>query len=232
MKPLIIYFICLVAVVSTATAQCSTQKIQSPVAPKPTAPVVTVNCSNLLLHWQGNTGQGYELNITIKDAAGKTISSKVVKDYTKGSGNNYTAAIPVKPGTKVSWSLQGISTVEDRTFYSYPLRGKEYIIPACTAPIATSAAKEKALQVISDKITGAKIYPNPVNAILHVEFNSTGATQKVVSLFNASGQTVLMKQTTESTMQLDVRQLASGTYFIRIADVSGKLLYNGKVIKE
>ena len=79
---------------------------------------------------------------------------------------------------------------------------------------------------------GVALYPNPVQSILHVEFNSAGTTQKIISLFNASGQSVLIKQTGERIMQLDVRQLASGTYFIRIKDANGQALYSGKVIKE
>lgn len=235
MKYLIILTLYTVAVVNAASAQCSntSQPIQSPVAPKPSAASATVSCTNMLIKWQGNADQGYELKITAKDAAGKIISSGINTSYTRSGGNNYTATIPVTPGTKVSWSLQGISTIEDRTFYSYPLRGKEYVIPACTAPVATSAAKAQPLQVISNKMTaGVKIYPNPVNSILHVEFNSAGATQKIVSLFNASGQTVQMKQTTENMAEIDVRQLSSGTYFIRINDANGKVLFNGKVIKE
>jgi len=235
MKILLIFILCTAAALNTATAQCSsTARIQSPVASKPTEASATVTCTNMLIHWQGTSNKGYELNITVKDAAGKIISSGINTNYTKSSGNNYTATIPVTPFAKVSWTLQGISTVEDRTFYSYPLRGKEYVIPACTAQIASSssASAAKSPQVISDKKIGAKIYPNPVQSILHVAFNSTGTTQKIVSLFNASGQSVLMKQTTESAMQIDVKGLASGTYFIRISNANGVLLYNGKVIKE
>ena len=118
MKSLLIFTICIVAILSTATAQCSntSQKIQSPVASKPTEAVAAVSCSNMVLQWHGNADQGYELNITVKDAAGKTLSSGINTSYTRSGGNHYTATIPVTPGTKVSWSLRGISTVEDVLF--------------------------------------------------------------------------------------------------------------------
>jgi len=235
MKFLILIVICTVAVTNTATAQCNNgSKIQSPVVQKPTeAAVASVNCNTLVVQWKGNTNQIYEINVTVKDAAtDETINTITTKNY-KAVGQNYIAEINVTPNTKVSWSVQGISIVGNRTFYSYQLRGKEYVIPTCTTPvIASNTTKEKALQVIEDKRIGVKIYPNPVQFILHVEFERTGATQKIISLYNAAGQSILMKQTTENTAQIDVRQLASGTYFIRINDADGKVLFNGKVIKE
>jgi hypothetical protein len=219
-------------VVMNATAQCnSDQKIQSPVVQKPASPSVSVNCANIVVKWQGNTAEDYELSVTVKDESGKTVSNEVNTSYTINK-NNYSASIPVMPGTKVSWTMQAVNKMNNRTLYSYPLRSKEYVIPYCTAPVSSSDATDKKLRVISENKMGVKIYPNPVESILNIEFPNTGPGEKVIYLYNAEGQNVLMNHTEQNVTQINVRPFAAGTYFIRISDSNGKLLFNGKVIKE
>ncbi len=190
---LLLLFTIYIAITFAAIAQCSstTAKIQSPVAPKPAAPTVTFTCSNVLITWQGTAKQQYELNVTIKDAAGNILSNAVNTNCTKSGGNSFTATIPTSPGNKVRFALQGISMVDDRTFYSYPLRSKEYTVPACETPaLAASTAKEKPLQIIADPKAGINIYPNPVQSILHIAFANSASGTKTIQLFNTGGRTV------------------------------------------
>ena len=79
--------------------------------------------------------------------------------------------------------------------------------------------------------TGIKIYPNPFQSILSIDFSAPGKIQKTISVYNIKGELLLTKATDGNT-QLDVTQLTPGTYLIKINDESGKELYNGKVIKQ
>ncbi len=246
MKLLLISIIYLLTIVSNrVTAQCyKNQIMESPVAPKPINLTTTVSCTNMIMEWYQPKGSNlwapdfveypYELTITVKDADGNIISNSTLADSTIHNiyYHYYTDTFPVFPGTRVSWSVYSTTEIALRTYKSYTAYSDEYLVPACTAPIASNTQNGKSLQVIPDKKVGTKIYPNPVQFILNVEFNSTSNTPKFISLYNAAGQSVLMKQATGGTTQLDVRQFASGTYFIRISDAGGKVLYNGKVIKE
>ena len=234
MKTKLIITIILLIAANKLSAQCDNNlKIQSPVAQKPTEAIATVNCNTLLVKWKGNANQTYEINATVKDAVtNKTIKTINTTNYT-ANGLNYSATIPVTAGTKVSWNVQGISVVDNRTFYSYPLRNKGVLIPKCENSIAAKNSETKnSLSVTTDKTTKVKVYPNPVQSMLTIELNRTGPMKKVIKVFDMSGKVVITKQATENIVQLDFKQLSSGIYFIKIANLYGRLLYNGRVVKE
>jgi hypothetical protein len=234
MKSILISSICLLVVINLATAQCNTsKKIVSPVSEKPTeAGIPSVTCNTLTLKWKGNANETYELNAVIKDAAtNKIIQTTTTTDY-EFDGLNYTASIPVIQGTKINWSVQAITVQDNRMFYSYPLRGKEYVVPNCEASsIADNTTKENSLSVVSEEKNLVKIYPNPFQSILNIEFNGTSALKKIINIYDVNGKLLLTKST-EGNTQIDVKQLTAGTYLIKINDESGKVLYNGKVIKQ
>ena len=78
---------------------------------------------------------------------------------------------------------------------------------------------------------GLKIYPNPVESILNIEFNKIGAVQKRINIFDVNGK-LLISKLCDGNTALNVKQLIAGTYLIKMNDENGKELYNGKVIKQ
>ena len=133
----------------------------------------------------------------------------------------------------VNWNVEAVSVVDNTTFYSHPLRGgKDYLIPTCESTIAANTTKTNSLSVISDKNMKVKVYPNPVRSILNIEFNGAASSTKVIDIFSVNGRAVITQHTSENLAQIDFKQLNSGTYFIKIADANGKLLFSGKVVKE
>ncbi|HEX5153785.1 MAG TPA: T9SS type A sorting domain-containing protein [Parafilimonas sp.] len=233
MKPIIIFFFCLLLVTNAATAQCNNNlKVQSPVSEKPKeAMIASVNCNTLTVKWKGNRDETYKLNAVVKDAAtNKTIRTKTITDYTF-DGLNYIANIPVVTGTKISWSVQGITAEENRLFYSYPLRGKEYVVPTCPTSLADNTKADNALAVIGEESMQVKIYPNPFQSILNIDFSAANKTQKRISVYDVSGK-LLLNRFSDGNTQLDVKQLSAGTYLIKITDGNGKELYSGKIIKQ
>lgn len=86
----------------------------------------------------------------------------------------------------------------------------------------------------NEQATGSlncKIYPNPVQSILNIELNTANSLKMIISVYDVNGKSLFTKSANGNT-QIDVRQLTAGTYLIKINDESGKLLYNGKVIKQ
>jgi hypothetical protein len=59
-----------------------------------------------------------------------------------------------------------------------------------------------------------RIYPNPANHILHLEFNAN-QSQAQLSIFNVSGQEIMSRQL-ENNRQIDISSLSSGIYFVAI----------------
>ena len=68
-----------------------------------------------------------------------------------------------------------------------------------------------------------KVYPNPMNNILHIE----GVDVQDVTIFNAVGQMVLF---IENRNEINVEDLSEGLYFVRISDKKGNSVVK-KIVK-
>jgi len=87
-------------------------------------------------------------------------------------------------------------------------------------------------KIISQNLSAVlRIYPNPVQSILNIEFNTKGTVQKRISIYDVNGKLLLTKSAAGNAA-LNVRQLMAGTYLVKITDENGKELYSGKVIKQ
>ncbi len=76
-----------------------------------------------------------------------------------------------------------------------------------------------------------KIYPNPVQSVLNIEFNKTNHLNTTINIFDVSGK-LLFSKSANGNAQINVEHLTAGAYFIKINNGDGKLLYNDKIIKQ
>jgi hypothetical protein len=229
MKTILLINILLLGFATHAISQqCATSLIQSPIINKPQANA-SINCTSMVVQWQGNPDQSYKLMATVKDATtGKIIKTISTSDY-KQTGQNYAATIPVTTGTKLSWSLQGISTINGRKFASYPLRGKEIIVPECTTTSITAKGGDAAAAKANDKFK-VTMFPNPVSSVLNLQLNSK-VSEKTIRVADMYGRILISQKGDQNTTQLDVTKLIQGTYIVQIVDAKGNMIFTGKFIK-
>lgn len=212
--------------------------IESPVIPKPTeAGIVSSTCSQIAVKWKGGANQTYLLTGTARNVSTNTVTvlappSAIVCD----NAFNCTATLPVSGNTYVTWSVQAIGTADDRTFYSYPQSGaQDYYIATCPTPAAPRDNIVVIERVGNDRMA-VRMYPNPVRTTLNIDVARTGisrtSSKDVIRVFDVNGRAVMIRQATEGNTQVNVRQLTPGTYFIRIENSKGVVLYNAKFIKE
>ena len=183
----------------------------------------------LALQWTGNEGQDYKLNITIKDAAGKILKTNAPATITH-NGLSYSASVHIPPGNKIDWSVQSISKVHNRVFYSYPLQGnKNFTMPVCNnASTAKTATANKNMPPVKMQAT---LYPNPVKELLNIQLIATGSDEKNIMVFDVYGRSILTKRSNQNSVQLNVAQLTAGTYFVKITDATGRQVFSSKFIK-
>jgi Secretion system C-terminal sorting domain len=74
---------------------------------------------------------------------------------------------------------------------------------------------------------GLRTYPNPVNAILNIEYTSDLSN---VSVYNLLGQQVLTKKVTTTSTQIDLSSLNAGTYLVKVE--AGSVSKTLKVFKK
>ena len=97
---------------------------------------------------------------------------------------------------------------------------------ASTAVVTTSVNQSKI------KNNGLTVYPNPTNGMFTIEIANANADKINISITNILGETVYTSQeentSTEFTKQINLQNLASGSYFIQIKN-SDKV-YSNKII--
>ena len=92
---------------------------------------------------------------------------------------------------------------------------------------------------LETKAYKVNVYPNPVIDKLRIKFEEDVSRNLKLSISSALGQEVLVKRIgseytkglRESGLELDVRELKKGIYFLRVFD-NGKLVATEKIIKE
>ncbi|MBL7730535.1 MAG: fibronectin type III domain-containing protein [Chitinophagaceae bacterium] len=84
-------------------------------------------------------------------------------------------------------------------------------------------------------ITGTEmkvnVFPNPAKNVLNV--NIAGNTDKKnITVFDVNGKLVISSSANQPTTSLDITQLSSGIYFLKVNSLDGKALYQQKFIKD
>lgn len=158
---------------------CSTTAIESPNVAQPTGTGITsATCSNLVVKWQGSTGQTYCVNARYFNP---TTSTWVTVNGTPNCiSQNCTSTLTIIPGVLVTWSVQAISS----GYASYPVTSVlEYPVNACTgsgvsfcgkvllqAPYDT-ATKKMSNTLNTASILQTQVHKHPYSA---APFNYTG----------------------------------------------------------
>jgi len=78
-----------------------------------------------------------------------------------------------------------------------------------------------------------RIYPNPVNAILHIQLHNDLLTHYNINLFDSNGRFIKSLNVSESASNIafDLSDVSSGIYLLRISDVLSSKSNSYRVIK-
>lgn len=74
-----------------------------------------------------------------------------------------------------------------------------------------------------------KLYPNPITSQITIETEHKNKDD-FISIYNSKGQELFKKQLSENTTQIDISNLASGLYFVKL--INDKTVQIKKIIKE
>lgn len=87
--------------------------------------------------------------------------------------------------------------------------------PSSVSPIGLLGAK---------KNMEAKIYPNPANSYLNVEFKMEYGTKAIISIENMLGQTIYSEETTNEKNKMNISSLTNGVYFLKVISSAGQIV--------
>lgn len=86
--------------------------------------------------------------------------------------------------------------------------------------------------VSSPGVQQANVYPNPVENVLNVRFDQSTEGIKIVKMYNLTGQNFINRQINAVESQLDISDLPSGIYLIKITNVADEIIYSGRISKK
>lgn len=158
---------------------------------------------------------------------------------------DYDIALYNGSGTIIAQSKQAgtanetINTTLAAGNYSIRVKGKNGALDVANCydlKVTTGTASRIAASDVSSANTGAitkngfKIYPNPATSFIYVTMPSV-STKYSVKVFDVNGKAVL-SQVASGNVQLNVSKIATGNYFVKITDASGRDVYSGRFTKQ
>jgi len=125
---------------------------------------------------------------------------------------------------KSAYSNMAISLLNNVSGY------QDYLVEE---PLVASVIKSDNIQHIDDNSTYLNIYPNPVSSSAFVEIiNNTGEYGQV-AIYDMRGKLITEYDINfvAGGLELDIRQLKAGVYFVAITDAETGFVRNGKMVK-
>lgn len=162
--------------------------------------------------------------VTVNLAPAPTGNS--TQTFTVFNASEATVANLVATGTSIVW----FATLADALGNQNPLasttelvNGENYFAMQTTAAGCRSvSALEVTVSVTlgnsSFDLKGLKFYPNPVTNVLNIEYTGTITG---VEVFNMLGQKIVSKNVNEIATSVDMSNLASGSYFVKVKAENG-----------
>lgn len=74
-------------------------------------------------------------------------------------------------------------------------------------------------------LSGVKIYPNPSEGLVTIDFSQLGESNAQIQVTDARGTLIESKMVHELSTTLDLRQQASGLYFVEVSNARGREVY-------
>jgi hypothetical protein len=99
--------------------------------------------------------------------------------------------------------------------------------------IALDYFASEQMKELTDSAFSLNVYPNPAAEILNVEITPSDTGKMLLEVFDLSGKAVINKMVVnEPLMQLDIKDLAEGSYYLKVTQCNDeKLFKTEKIIK-
>nr|NQU91314.1 T9SS type A sorting domain-containing protein [Bacteroidota bacterium] len=100
-------------------------------------------------------------------------------------------------------------------------------------PVVANVIKSDNIRHIDDNSSYLNIYPNPVSNSAFIELVNNTADVGKISIFEMNGKLVTEYNINfvAGGIELDIRQLKAGVYFVAITDAESGFVRNGKMVK-
>ncbi|MFK7970181.1 MAG: PKD domain-containing protein [Bacteroidia bacterium] len=192
-----------------------------------------------------NTGTDTAFNVEVRDAIDANLDMNTFQML--GASHNYR--LNIDNNGEAVWSFANILLPDSNTNEPlshgdivYRIKPKQGLVPGITiqntaaiyfdfnSPIITNTtsnmiahplAIEDGVDVGENAIPGLKVFPNPANSLVNVEFENARNELHKIMLFGTNGQVIKEAHTHGKQVNLRLEDLPSGVYLLRITDGKG-----------
>jgi hypothetical protein len=101
-----------------------------------------------------------------------------------------------------------------------------------TPALAPGACDTTGVLAVAAPVENIKIYPNPANDVLNLEWDSPLETTHTIQVLDLNGRLLQQKETSigNSLLQLNTTNIPVGFYILRISDNVGNIITNKKIL--
>ncbi len=198
-------------------------------------------CMNLFTH-----GQAAYMNAMISTSRSTLLSSlacsaAIRADFglaqetdtlvVAGTSVQFAAAPEGVRATEWRWEFEAgvpATSTQENPVVTYPRPGT-YSVKLTVSNGSTSDTKVKE-DFVHVTVSNLAVYPNPASDYLHVE-QPARILVRHVELLNSVGKTILSADVRSRTLQLDVRHLPPGVYFLRAVSTNGTEIRRVSIVR-
>lgn len=164
---------------------------------------------------------------------GGTITATLTtlpKDYDLILYNSAQTQVAISQNS--STTSESISyTVSPGTYYAkvFGFNRARSTTVCYTLRITTGTAAKSGVEIAANSFD--RLYPNPTQSVLNISMTKV-PSGAVVKVYDVNGKQIILNMVTQKDMQIDVRKLIHGMYFIKVEGVSGEVYYSSKFLRQ
>jgi Secretion system C-terminal sorting domain len=125
-------------------------------------------------------------------------------------------------GTSFSKIAQQASLQKDKWIYTdydaSPVSGWNYYRLRITDKLNKQTYSGVAKVYFDKNVPVVKLFPNPATDVVNIQLPGAYAGKVTLQLYSSSGALISSNKPSSATVQLNVRQLAAGSYFVQVID--------------
>lgn len=194
----------------------------------------TANTTYTVRGTNPNSGCFGEATVAVAVNSAATPTGNPTQIFNVNDPAEATIASLVVTGDNLTWFASeddAIDNLNPLATGTQLVSGTTYYVVSTSATGCRSAAFAVTVTVTlgndSFNLAGLKLYPNPVNSLLTVDYTDTITA---IEVFNIVGQKVTAKNVNALSTTVDMSNLAAGTYFVKVQAANAARII--KVVKK
>jgi hypothetical protein len=201
-----------------------------------TAKTIATNTDIRALISSGSDRDWFKFSTTSPNTNIRVTLSNLAKDYDLRLYNSGATQLAISQlsGTSSETITRNTTTAATYLLQVYPYSSTQFSTTQCYTLRVNVASTTFRLDAGGNIVPEYKdgrisVYPNPAQQYLNIEV--TDASPNQIAVYDVNGREVFRKVISKSLNQVDLKNIPSGMYLIKVSDVNGKTITQQRFIR-